>query len=183
MIDPLGHTGLRADYDDQGRLVSLTDATGQASQMSYDPVHSAETVRDQLGNPTTYVYDDRGNIVTEIDASGGVSQRTYDANNNLLTETDPLGRTTTFTYDAHGNRLTETDPLGNVTRHTYQSIPRQLGLGIALPPLSVEATRTDANGNVTKNTYDAQASPLTIDRRTRSSSRPSPTSPAATRRP
>jgi large repetitive protein len=164
VIDPLGHTGLRADYDDQGRLVSLTDATGQTSQMIYDPTHSTETVYDQLGNPTTYVYDDRGNIVTEVDASGGVSQRTFDAAGNLLTETDPLGRTTTFTYDASGNRLTQTDPLGNVTRYTYQSIPRQAGLGFSLPPLSVQATLTDPVGNVTKNTYDAQGSPLsTID--------------------
>src|SRR5262249_47736173 len=119
VIDPLGRTGVRAEYDDHGRLTGTSNAAGSAAQLLYDPNNSTETVKDALGNPTTSEYDEQGNIVMEINALGGITRRTFDPNNNMLTETDPLGRTTTFTYDDSGNVLTKTDPSGNVTRATY----------------------------------------------------------------
>ena len=79
VIDPLGRTGVRTEYDAQGRLTKLIDAAGKPVQFAYDPTHCIETVTDPLGNPTTYEYDARGNIVGQIDALGGVTRRTYDA--------------------------------------------------------------------------------------------------------
>jgi YD repeat-containing protein len=139
VIDSLGHTGIRTDYDSHGRLISETAAAGNSVGLSYDPTDSTEVV-DQLGNPTTYAYDDRGNILKETDALGGVTTRSYDAANDLLTETDPLGRTTTYTYDALGNILTETDPLGRVTRHTYQTFLLYTNLRMPLAPITLKAT-------------------------------------------
>jgi RHS repeat-associated protein len=160
VIDPLGNTGVRADYDAQGRLVSETDAAGKAIQIGYDPTDDVETVTDQLGNPTTYVYDDQGNIVKEVDALGGITTRTFDANNNLLSETNPLGRTTSYTYDSHANQLTVTDPLGHVTQYTYQTIQFRTGLGVTLAPFFVQATTTDALGDTTTNSYDGNGNLL-----------------------
>src|SRR5262249_52888324 len=119
VIDPLGHTGVRSDYDNQGRLAGVTDANGNTVHLTNDPGNSSETVLDRLGNPTTYVYDGRGNILTEVDALGGVTHRTYDSNNNLLTETDPLGHTKIMSYDDRGNVLTSADALGNVSQFSY----------------------------------------------------------------
>jgi YD repeat-containing protein len=147
VIDPLGRTGARTEYDAQGRLMKVVDAAGNPVQMSYDSTRSTETVQDALGNPTTYEYDDRGNIVTVVDALGGKTVSTYDANNNLLSETDPLGRTTSYTYDGDGNKLTQTDPLGNVTRFTYD-------------PSNHLLSETDPLGNTTRNTYDARGNLL-----------------------
>jgi RHS repeat-associated protein len=141
VIDPLGRTGARSEYDERGRLIKIIDADGKAVELIHNPANFVETVKDQLGNQTVYEYDERGNVLNEIDALGGVTKRTYDVNNNTLTETDPNGNTTTFTYDARGNVLTETDPLGNVTRFTYDSFGNIL-------------TTTDAQGNTTTNTYD-----------------------------
>ena len=145
MIDPLGRSGVRGEYDEQGRLVKLIDADGQEIRLVHDPDNSTETVYDQLGNPTIYEYDDLGNIVTEIDALGGVTTRAYEDPDNPTKETsitDPLGRTTTYTYDARGNTLSETDPLGNTTYYTYElhltrrlrrSLPHVLG-SVSDPP-------------------------------------------------
>jgi RHS repeat-associated protein len=149
VIDPLGHTGARVEYDAQGRLTSTTDSAGNTTQLFYDPSHSTETVRDALGNPTTYEYDSQGNIVTEIDALGGITRKTYDANNNKLSETDPLGNTSTFTYDSAGNLLTQTDPLGNTTRYTYDASNRVL-------------TTTDPLGNTTTKTLDAAGNAVMV---------------------
>src|SRR5262249_55923236 len=52
VIDPLGRTGARTDYDAQGRLSKLVDAAGSPVQLAYDPTHTVEVVTDQLGNQT-----------------------------------------------------------------------------------------------------------------------------------
>jgi RHS repeat-associated protein len=149
VIDPLGRTGLRTEYDDQGRLLRAIDANGNSTTLAYDPDNSLETITDSLGNPVTYEYDARGNIITQVDPLGGITRRTYDSNDNLLTLTDPLGRTTTFTYDSRRNKLTETDPLGHTTTYTYNSFGQVL-------------TRTDPLGRVTSYTYDAAGNTLTL---------------------
>ncbi len=103
IIDPLGRTGVRNEYDDQGRLQKVFDANGNPVEMIYDPDNSIQKVKDALGNETLYEYDERGNILTEIDAEGLVTKRTYNDNNDVLTETiisdrsGPDGFTTTYT--------------------------------------------------------------------------------------
>jgi RHS repeat-associated protein len=163
VIDPLGRSGVRSEYDEQGRLVTLIDADGQAVRLTHDPEHSLETVRDALGYPTTFEYDQRGNVVREVDALGGETLRTYDLENNLLSETDPLGRTTSYTYGAFGDVLTETDPLGNITRYTYEqfdpapfssAVPGLTTAVFGARPFTQLATTTDPVGNTTTNTYE-----------------------------
>jgi RHS repeat-associated protein len=148
VIDPSGNTGLRTEYDDQGRLLKAIDAAGKSIEVAYDPANLLQTVTDALGNPTTYEYDARGNIVTEVDALGGVTRRTYDANDNLLTLTDPLGHVWSYTYDGQRNVLTKTDPLRHTTTYTYN------GFGQIL-------TETDPLGHTRTATYDGAGNPLT----------------------
>ncbi len=170
VVDPLGRTGVRTEYDADGRLVKLYDALGNPVELIHDLDNSVETVLDALGNPTSYEYDGHGNIVTEINALGGVTSRTYDGNGNMLTETDPLGRQTTYTYDGRGNVLTNTDPLGNVTRQTYDSFGNVLTVtNILGHTIRNEydnrgnlVSTTDPNGAVTQFTYDSAGRPLVI---------------------
>jgi len=159
VIDPLGRTGVRTNYDAQGRLIQETGVAGNPIQLSYDPSHSIETVTDQNGNTTTDEYDSRGNLVTQVDALGAVTRRTFDADNNMLTETDALGRTTTYTYDDLGDKLTETDALGNTTIYTYQDFTFGTSLlfvtsGGAQAPFTRLKTSTDPLGNTTTFSYD-----------------------------
>jgi large repetitive protein len=147
IIDPLGRSGIKNDYDEQGRLIEMIDALGKPVKITYDPTNSRQTVKDALGNPTTFVYDDRGNILQEIDPLTGLTLRTYDENNNLLTQKDALGRTMTMTYDGDRNKLTETNALGETMRYTYGALSRTL-------------TETDALGNTTTNSYDSKGNLL-----------------------
>jgi RHS repeat-associated protein len=149
IIDPLGRSGVRNEYDEKGRLKELIDANGNAVDLLYDPSNSIQRVKDALGNTTTYVYDERGNVLTEIDALGGITRRTYDDNNNLLTTKSPDGRTTSFTYDAQNNKLTETDALGNTTYFTYNSRGQRL-------------TSTSPLGSVVTDTYDKRGNRLSF---------------------
>jgi len=155
IIDPLGRSGVRTEYDENGRLSRVLDVNGEAVELVYDPDNSTQTVRDVFGNPTTYVYDERGNVLTEVNAVGLVTERTYDGNDNVLTETvisDESGEegwTTTYTYDERGNQLSETDALGNTTYYTYGSNGRLL-------------SETDPLGNTSTSSYDSRGNLLSF---------------------
>lgn len=156
VIDPRGRTGVRGEYDDQGRLVKLVDAAGKPVEMTHDVDNSIEIIKDPLGNITRFKYDERGNVIEEENTLGALVKRTYDLNNFMTSETDALGNTTSFTYNPDGNVLTRTDPLGNVTHNTYVSIfSGTLAGRIQNPrPLTLLATTTDPLGQTTSNQYD-----------------------------
>lgn len=151
IIDPLGRTGIRTEYDENRRLTAMVDADGNQTQLEHGLTDHTETIYDPLGNPTTYEYDNRGNILTEINALGHKTVRTYDANDNQLTETDPLGNTTTYTYDSDNNILTQTDPLGNVTTSTYEFFQPH---GPRYPGFTRLSTTKDPLGNIVSYEYD-----------------------------
>src|SRR5262249_34355733 len=67
VTNPQGKTGARVEYDDQGRIKSVTDASGHPSQVIYDATNSTETVSDANGHSTTFSYDELGNVTTRID--------------------------------------------------------------------------------------------------------------------
>src|SRR5690606_28453802 len=101
----------RNEYDDEGRLVKTIDAAGKVIEFNRVISDRVETVKDRLGNSTTYIYDERGNILSSCNALGETTLRTYDHDDNVLTETNALGETTTRTYDPFRNTLTETNHL------------------------------------------------------------------------
>ncbi|MFB8796567.1 MAG: RHS repeat-associated core domain-containing protein, partial [Microcoleus sp.] len=182
VIDSLGRSGVKTEYDESGRLKQMVDANGSAVELVYDASNSLQKVKDVFGKETTYVYDSRGNVLTEIDPLGKRVDRTFDADNNVLTETvittelNAAGTSvevrskTEWTYDAKGNKLTEKDPLGNVSRWTYNSRGQVLtetdALGNAATytysPSGNLLTTSDAAGNVTKFSYDMRGNLLTL---------------------
>ncbi len=159
VIDPLGRTGVRTEYDAQGRLIKLLDSASNPIQFAYNPSNLVSSLTDVLGNTSTFEYDARGNLLTKIDPLGNVTRRTFDGESNMLTEIDPLGRTTTLTYSDRGDALTRTDPLGNTSISTYQvftygTTNLAVGRGEAAAPFTRVKTSTDALGNTTSYEYE-----------------------------
>ncbi len=148
IVDPLGRTPIRNEYDASGRLIKHTDANGEEIVYTHNLAARVEIVRDRLNNETRFEYDPRGNVLKKRDALGHETAFAYDANDNVLTETNALGKTTTYTYDAQDNRTSVTDALGNRTEFTYNTQGRVL-------------TVKDARNNTTTNTYDTAGNLLT----------------------
>lgn len=141
VLDPLGRTGNRTEYDDQGRLIRMLDAGGTSVQFAVDVDSELVTVTNQLGHDTTYVYDSRGNITQSIDSLGGITTSEYDATNSLVSTVDAMGNRTSFINDRNGNVLASTDANGNVSRFTYS-------------PQSQLLSMTDSLGSTTHFEYD-----------------------------
>jgi RHS repeat-associated protein len=153
-VRPRGNAHWVQAYDDAGRVVTQTDA---------------------LGNATTFAYDNTGAIVT--DPMGGAERHVH-AGRRLVGYTDALDAGIALAYDDAGRRAAATDRAGqttNITRHeasgkvasmrladgttmtfTYQS---RVASGITLWHLtqiqyadSTSETFTVTNGNITQMT-------------------------------
>ena len=70
MIDPLGRTVQRNEYDADGRLVAATDAMGSLRAQSWDPAHFTGTFTNGRGDVTALVYDARGNLLQRTGSTG-----------------------------------------------------------------------------------------------------------------
>jgi len=173
IVDPLGRSGVRTEYDEKGRLKRTIDVNGDAIKLTYNPDQSFQEVKDIYGEVTRYVYDEFGNVVTELDPTGRETHYKYEDPNNRTLETEvtvvtvedgvELRRTTQHTYDAKGNKLTETDSAGNTTRYSYNrygditSVTDPLGDTIShrYDERGNRVETIDAEGNKTNFKYDS----------------------------
>lgn len=147
-----------------------------------------ESVKDALGETTSYVYDLDANKTTVTDpaeisvapgSSGdvGTSIMVYDSYGDLTKSTDPLGNLTQNTYDANHNLISVTDPLGNITTYTYDSNGNQTSVTYPNPnsptvtnttshtaynQFSEPISTTDELGNKRIFNYDANYNPLNV---------------------
>ncbi|MCP3999054.1 MAG: hypothetical protein GY722_28925, partial [bacterium] len=149
IVDPRGVQAVRNDYDADGQLIKMTDASGRVIELQHDLDNRQEVLINRLGLAKVLEYDSRGNVIVEIDEEGRATTRTYDSRDHLLTEKNALGHVTTITYDGDGNLTSVQDPLGNVTTFTYDSRGNPL-------------TIVDPMGNVTTNTWSASGNLLTV---------------------
>ena len=162
IIDPLGRSATRTEYDENGQISKIIDANGNELEINFDAAASSQTIKDSFGNTITRVFDAQGNVIQEVDQLGGITLRTYDEDNNLLSETDPEGNITSYTYDNRGNKLTETDGEGNKKTFTYNEdndiLTETTALGFVTTYTYDDngnlTQREDAEGNVTEYEYN-----------------------------
>ena len=125
IVDPQGNA-LTLGYDNQQRLISLTDATGRQTTFSYGVVGRpllVTNITDPFGRSATLAYDANGRLISITDILGLTSSFTYDANSLVDSMTTPYG-TTSFAYTAPGTsgppRFVDiTDPLGYHEREEW----------------------------------------------------------------
>ena len=118
---PLSNTVVANDYDDLGRLITQTDALGNAITFYFSGYRNMEVYAD--GGRMAHYFNAQGRAIGNEDGQGNRVQMTYDGLGHLRTATDRLGDTTTYTYDpVSGQIATMTNPAGDTITHTYTSI-------------------------------------------------------------
>ncbi|MCQ4165883.1 putative Ig domain-containing protein [Tahibacter harae] len=175
-------------YDDNGWVLSETNALNEQTVHTYDENGNELTTKDPLNRVTMRTFDARGNLLTETNPAGETITRTYGRYNQLLTETDGQNRVVlTNTYwrnlvgEQTGFLTSSTDGLGNVTSYEMDlcltmtcantgdltSIVDGNGnrLSFDYDLYGNMTQQTDAQGNVTARQYDAMGRVLTETRR------------------
>lgn len=161
IVDPTGVVKVDNAYDDRGRVVAQTTASGETTTFDYGARSTTVAVTGDDGTaPRTdtysYTWDDRGYSTGLADPLGRSVSYQRDAAGNPVASTSRRGQDTGSsverTFDEFGNLLTETRPgVGTSTyAYTYSAVGRD-GETIALHRL---ASVTAPNGAVTSFTYD-----------------------------
>ncbi|HQR15828.1 MAG TPA: SpvB/TcaC N-terminal domain-containing protein [Nitrospira sp.] len=148
-------------YDVQGNLLSVTDARGNISTMTYDTLNRKTAMHDpDMGN-WSYVYDPNGNLTKQTDAKGQVLWFRYDALNRRVqkdfTTQKALGAgDVRYTYDGATNnrkgRLQQVVDASGTVVFQYD------GLG----HISQTDKTLDGTTYTTQSTYDGLGRLLTV---------------------
>lgn len=142
--------------DAHGRPLTLVDANGATTTLTYDPLGRLLT-RTVASATTTFTYDQVGQLTKTTLPDGSYLTNTYGAARRLTAVTDNLGNKIEYTYDLAGNRTQEQvkDPGGVLKRtlsRTYNALS-QLTQTVAGAGQTTTFTY-DANGNPTSTTVD-----------------------------
>lgn len=81
------------DYDANDRLISITDAVGRVSRLTYNARGLVAEITDPLGRKATFDYDDNKNLTTYADMVGNLVKYTYDERSYMTALTTPRGTT------------------------------------------------------------------------------------------
>ncbi|NEQ48277.1 MAG: hypothetical protein F6K00_33980 [Leptolyngbya sp. SIOISBB] len=133
-IDGLGQR-TEMEYDNLDRLTLTRDAETPAGETTYtyDDEGKLLSLTDAVGNTTSYTYDDRDRLISETNQFGDTRTYNYDAVGNRLSTTDRNGRDRTFTYDNLNRQVSETwldeqDAVVRTTTMTYDAADQVLGI-------------------------------------------------------
>ena len=160
------------------------------SENRYDAAERLRETEDAVGNRRLRIYDRGSNVVEMLDVeldAGGTSvtvsaTAAYDALGRQVSRSDALNNTTEFQLDARGLTRLVIDPEGYFTQSVYDGLDRQIREtrpeGIRVDREYDKSSRLvsyrDALGHETTWDYDA------VNRRTRVTARPTPTTRATT---
>ncbi|MFB1483896.1 RHS repeat-associated core domain-containing protein [Corallococcus sp. RDP092CA] len=149
-------------YDEQGKLLSVTDAAGGLTSYVYDAARNLVAKQDANGNLTTYEYDVRNLRTAEhqhLDSHARLTAAQRSQVPLFEAGATPSGSVGTLTwrhtYDANGNPSSMTDPKGQVTVSGYGLLDRlasrtysQHAQPRELPSVDAEGFAYDGNGNL-----------------------------------
>ena len=150
VTDANGYALVTNTYGESGRIVSQTDALGLTTAFSY-PNDSTTIVTDARGNPWRIVFDENGYAKQITNPDG---QTTSYANNdagNVISVTDALGNTLNIGYDSNSNPVSLSLPDGSTSSAVYNA-------------MSDPTSLTDGRGNTTAIAYDAHGNPTLVTR-------------------
>lgn len=120
IIDQNGHTYVRNEYDNNGRVAVQHYLDGTRSLLEYNSEKKENTVHiEALGRTEKYGYN-RDSLITHMTYDDGtVSEIGYDEWSNKIYEKDRNGNVTVRKYNVYGNIVREELPSGQIWEYEY----------------------------------------------------------------
>ena len=125
----LGNNGQRVEkrYDNNGNLISSTDALGRATSYQYDAVNRLTSSTTPDGAVTFMAYDTQGNLASVTDPRPLQTRYTYNGFGQVTSIVSPDTGTTTFSYDSAGRLSSEIKADGKTILYHWDSLGRKRG--------------------------------------------------------
>ena len=123
----LGNAGQRIDnrYDNNGNLVSRTDAAGHNTLYEYDVMNRVTKVTAPDGGITKLEYTKEGWLGTVIDPRLVRTSYTYNGFGERTSVTSPEAGTTMYAYDAGGRLTVETQAGNKIVTYGWDMLGRR----------------------------------------------------------
>ena len=157
ITNALGHVTQITTYDAAGRPLSITDANGAVTKLTYTPRGWVQTLV-KAGQTTTYTYDGVGQVTKISLPDAREYAYAYDPAHRLTSITSKTGEKLSFTLDKLGNRLSETltDASGVVAtqyRQTFDALGKlQQSIASIQGVDAITAYTYDVEGNLAEET-------------------------------
>ena len=104
-------------------MVSVRDALGNTTTYTYNSLNQLVSIKDAKNNTITYGYDALGRRTTITDAKNNVFTTVYDSNGNVIKIIDAKGNTVTESvYNCLNLPASVVDSTGNTTTYTYNAL-------------------------------------------------------------
>lgn len=146
-------------YDDDGNVVSCTDAREKETTFGYDTNNNITKITTPTGAEFEYAYDDKHRITSAVTATGKKYTFEYDNHGNITshkivdTENEANFICSKYVYTSDGNYpLNNTDYFGKEVAFEYNLSTGNLD------------SVTDVNGKKTSYTYDEMGKLLTVSK-------------------
>ncbi len=167
ITNALGHVTHITAFDLSGRPLTIVDANGAITTLTYD-ARGRLLSQDTAGRlTTTFNYDKSGNVTQISQSNGQILTYYYDDAHRPIGYSDHFGNQVSYTLDNAGNRIKEdiSDPTNQLTR-THQFIYDELSrlradMGANAQTTTLEydtnnnlIAQTDPNGNTTQFAFD-----------------------------
>ncbi|MFD2331652.1 S-layer homology domain-containing protein [Cohnella sp. GCM10020058] len=104
----------KLDYDEEGRLVRITDRSGNEMSIERDDAGKPVAIIGAGGQRTELTTDALGRLIAVTSPAGETYRMTYDAGGLLQTFVNPLEQTSSYAYDEDGLLIRAENGAGGV---------------------------------------------------------------------
>ncbi len=105
-------------YDAVGKLISVTDASGNVTTIARDASEHATSITSPYSQITTLSVDSNAFLSEVTDPAGDVNLFVNSSGGLITSRTDPNGNVYNYTYDSQGRLSVDADPAGGSTTLT-----------------------------------------------------------------
>jgi RHS repeat-associated protein len=102
-------------YDSAGKLISVTDASGNVTTIARNGSEQATSITSAYSQTSTLNLDSNGFLSEVTDPAGHVNSFVNSSGGLITSRTDPKGNVYNYSYDGQGKLTEDSDPAGGST--------------------------------------------------------------------